>query len=1048
MPLAKILVVEDEAITAMDIKRTLEKLNYSVAGIADRGDIAIRLTDELKPDLILMDITLKGDFDGIECASLINKAHNIPIVYLSVHNDEETIERSKSTNPYGYLLKPLNDRDLNSCIRMSLFRYKSEIKLQESEKRFKALTELALSAVLIIQGNKFIYANPYAEVLTGYRLSDMVNLNFWDIVHPDSRDLVKQRGLARQRGEDVPSSYEFRIVTKDGTVKWVQTSATVTEIEGEICTLAIVFDITDRKNAEVILRQSEEKFRAVAESMPAQIVIIQKDRIVYANPHSISISGYTENELLKMNFWNLVHPDYSEEIRSRLISAKGIEKSETENYEVKIITKEGSHKWISFSAREIKYGGKPAILGIATDITESKRISQEIEESHQRYKAFIEQSTEGIYRTETYAPISISLPLEEQVDEIFKQFYTAECNDVMARMYGLNSASELIGKRMSDFLVPDDPENRKMIEKFVMDGYRIVDSESAEIDAEGNTVYFSNNAVGIIENGYLKRVWGIQKDITAKKKLDRKLNENIEYSSILNYFTTSLLKQNTVEEILWDVTQNCFSKLSFVDCVIYLLDESGENLLQKAAYGRKDVEGYRILNPLDLKIGQGIIGHVARSGRAEIIPDTTLDERYIVDDMARLSEITVPIINSGKVIGVIDSEHPQKGFFTEFHLDILKSIASLCSIKIVQAMAQEKIRKSEERYRTFVEQSSEGIYRLEMRQPVSVELALDEQVELIRKSGFIAECNDVFATMYDEKSPEDITGKNINELRFVNINDKESIRKFIMENYKTSEEESIEMSAEGSTRYFIGNAVGVIDNGSLTSIWGVKRDITGKKKSEEALRRSLKEKEILLKEIHHRVKNNLQIVTSLLKLQSSYVNDEKIKLLFKESQNRVQSMSLIHQKLYQTKDLAHIDFKEYIETLATHLQHSYGMLEDRIKITVDVKNLHMSIDNAIPAGLIINELVSNCLKHGFPDGKTGVINISAAYDEFSKEYWIVVRDNGIGIPADVDFRHASTFGLKLVTTLVAQMGGSMESVAIGGTEFRMNFKIADYMDRN
>jgi PAS domain S-box-containing protein len=1040
MPLAKILVVEDEAITAMDIKRTLEKLNYTVAGVADRGDIAIRLTDELKPDLILMDITLKGDFDGIECASLINKVHNIPIVYLSVHNDEETIERSKTTDPYGYLLKPLNDRDLNSCIRMSLFRHESENRLKESEKRFKALTEVALSSIIIIQGTKFVYANPYAEVLTGYKLSEMAGLNFWDIVHPDSRELVKQRGLARQRGEEVPASYEFRIITKDGSSKWVQTSATVTDFEGTISTLAIVFDITDRKNAEEILKQSEEKFRAVAESMPAQIVIFQKDRIIYANPYSVSLTGYSENELLKMNFWNLVHPEFSELVRSRVLSARSNKKNETQNYEMKIVTKGGDHRWISFSARDIEYNGKPAVLGIANDITESKRISQEIEASQQRYKAFIEQSTEGIYRTEAYNPVSVTLTVEEQVDEIFEQFYIAECNDVMAKMYGLNSASELIGKKMSDFLVPGEPVNRKLTEDFVKSGYRVVDSESMEPDTNGNIIQFSNNAVGIVENGYLKRVWGIQKDITAKKKLDKKLNENVEYSSILNYFTTSLLKQNTVDEILWDITQNCFSKLSFVDCVIYLLDETGETLLQKAAYGKKDVDGYRILKPLNLKLGEGIVGYVAKAGIAEIIPDTSVDKRYIVDETVRLSEITVPIINDGKVIGVIDSEHPLKGFFTQFHLDLLQSIASLCSIKIVQAMAQEKIRKSEERYRTFVEQSSEGIYRLEMKQSISVELALDEQVELIRKDSFIAECNDVFARMYDENSSEDMTGRNTNQLNFVNINDKESIRRFIMENYNTSEEESIEMNTEGSTRYFISNAVGVIENGNLTSIWGVKREITERKKSEEALKRSLKEKEILLKEIHHRV--------SLLKLQSSYVNDEKVKHLFKESQNRVQSMSLIHQKLYQTKDLAHIDFKEYIETLATHLQHSYGILEDRIRITIDVKNLHMSIDNAIPAGLIINELVSNCLKHAFPEDRTGNIIISAAFDEFSNEYWIVVRDDGIGISKDVDFRHAATFGLKLVTTLVAQMGGSLELVTMGGSEFRINFRIADYMDRN
>lgn len=923
MALARVLIVEDEAITALDISRVLEKLGYEVIGTADKGTKAIELTDELEPDLILMDITLKGELDGIETSALIQKNHNIPVIYLSAHSDDATLERSRSANSYGYLLKPLNDRDINSCIKMSLFRFQAENKLKESEDRFKALTELALSSIIIISGEKFIYANPYAKILTGYTPAELVKMKFWDIVHPDSKDMVKQRGLARQRGEDVPSSYEFKILTKSGNVKWVQTSAASIELGGSISTLAIVTDITDSKSTQESLKKSDE-----------------------------------------------------------------------------------------------------------------------------RYKAFIEQSTEGIYRVEAVNPIPVSLPVEQQVDLMFKELHMAECNDVMAKMYGYNSAKEIIGKNLCEFLIPGDPENRKMMTDFIINKYRITDSESNELDHLGNMVYFANNGVGIIENGCLTRIWGTQRDITARKIMDRKLRENIEYSTILNYFTSSLIKQNTVEEILWDITQNCFSKLSFVDCVIYLKDETGTMLLQKAAYGRKNVNGYEITNPMHLPIGKGIIGSVAKSGIAEIIPDTSIDPRYMVDDKVRLSEITVPIINEGEVIGVIDSEHPDKGFFTDFHLSILQYIASLCSNKIVRAIAQEKVRKSEVRYRTFVEQSSEGIFRLEFKEAIPVDLPIDEMILKLERSTFIAECNDVFARMYGGSKGEELIGKNPNELKYVNINSKERDSKFILMNFKTFEEESIEKDAAGDTFYFVCNSLGVIENGFLTSIWGVQRDITEKKKSEEALKSSLNEKEILLKEIHHRVKNNLQIITSLLKLQSSYVKDQKVKLLFKESQNRVQSMALIHQKLYRTKDLGKINFKEYVSTVASHLQRSYGMLDDTVKIIIEVKELFMSIDNAIPLGLIINELVSNSLKHAFPGGRTGTVCISAAYDEFEKEYWFVIRDNGVGVPENFDIGLTDSFGLKLVSTLVEQMGGKIELVSVGGCEYRITFKSADYKERD
>lgn len=137
MPIAKILIVEDEAITALDIKNILQRLNYDVVGIASKGEAALKMVEETEPGLILMDVTLKGDLDGIDTAIILARTHNIPVVYLTAHSDDETIERSKQTNPYGFLLKPLNERDLNSCIRLALYRFEADMKLKETEEILK-----------------------------------------------------------------------------------------------------------------------------------------------------------------------------------------------------------------------------------------------------------------------------------------------------------------------------------------------------------------------------------------------------------------------------------------------------------------------------------------------------------------------------------------------------------------------------------------------------------------------------------------------------------------------------------------------------------------------------------------------------------------------------------------------------------------------------------------------------------------------------------------------------------------------------------------------
>src|SRR5690606_29909344 len=157
-----------------------------------------------------------------------------------------------------------------------------------------------------------------------------------------------------------------------------------------------------------------------------------------------------------------------------------------------------------------------------------------------------------------------------------------------------------------------------------------------------------------------------------------------ETDDTINYFATSLFGKNTIDEILWDVAKNCISRLGLVDCVIYLVDRSRGVLIQKAAYGSKNPEDFEIHQPIEIPLGKGIVGSVAVSGVAEVVNDTSQDPRYIVDDAARQSELAVPLIIQNNVIGVIDTEHPEKNFYTQHHFEALKTIASICSSKIAQ----------------------------------------------------------------------------------------------------------------------------------------------------------------------------------------------------------------------------------------------------------------------------------------------------------------------------------------------------------------------------
>jgi len=216
-------------------------------------------------------------------------------------------------------------------------------------------------------------------------------------------------------------------------------------------------------------------------------------------------------------------------------------------------------------------------------------------------------------------------------------------------------------------------------------------------------------------------------------------------------------------------------------------------------------------------------------------------------------------------------------------------------------------------------------------------------------------------------------------------------------------------------------------------------ELTDHMLTEMQLKRSLKEKEVLLKEIHHRVKNNLQIISSLIYLQSKNIQDEGTLQLFQDSQNRVKSMALIHEKLYQSKDLARIDFDEYIKSLVNHLFYSYRINLATIKPQIDIDDISLSIDTAICCGIIINELVSNSLKHAFPAGKKGKIEIKLQR-KYQNEYILVVKDNGIGLPENVDFKHTKSLGLQLVCNLTDQLNGLVELERNSGTTFRITFR--------
>jgi hypothetical protein len=260
------------------------------------------------------------------------------------------------------------------------------------------------------------------------------------------------------------------------------------------------------------------------------------------------------------------------------------------------------------------------------------------------------------------------------------------------------------------------------------------------------------------------------------------------------------------------------------------------------------------------------------------------------------------------------------------------------------------------------------------------------------------------------------------------------IAQFIADSALTSRQE-IEAQVNGSTRNYL-IAAQKYHQDSLAVLVGI--DITERKLAEAKIQTSLREKEVLLQEVHHRVKNNLQVISSLLDLQSQQIEEQAMLEVFRESQNRVKSMALVHEKLYQSKDFAKINFAEYTESLTNYLFKAYDLATSNINLELNIDEVSLNIDTAIPCGLIINELVSNALKYAFPEQNSGIISISIHSDE-DECFTLTVKDNGVGLPGNWDVKSAKSLGIELVKILTKQLKGTIELDKHIGSKFIIRF---------
>lgn len=393
------------------------------------------------------------------------------------------------------------------------------------------------------------------------------------------------------------------------------------------------------------------------------------------------------------------------------------------------------------------------------------------------------------------------------------------------------------------------------------------------------------------------------------------------YLEVINSFATILFEAQSIQEIVWAVARHAIAKLNYHDCVIYLYDPEKNKLIQSAAHGPKNPVGEEIKYRMELTPGHGIAGKVFESGVGEIINDTSKDDRYLIDDVARLSEISIPLSYKGEILGVIDSEHPDLNFFSEQDFKLLTTVAAMVSTKLAQARATEELIQYKENLETIVSEKTEEL-----------------------------------------------------------------------------------------------------------------------EKANDNLRQQNKEKELLLKEIHHRVKNNMQIMISLLNLQAATSESEHEEMILQDFRDRIRSMAIIHERLYLQKDISNVSIEDYINELSQSILSSFHENQE-VQMECNIDAVNLDLDTSIPLGLIINELMTNSLKHAFNDHVDAVIkiNLKVEKDQAVFEY----HDNGSGF--NINENKENSFGLDLIDILAEQIGFDLVHKNEGGSycSFKIKSGITD-----
>ena len=932
----------------------------------------------------------------------------------NVNIQELTVGKKKVTRLDGTLI------DITSQVL-------KEKELQQSEENYKNLIENSPYGIVIHVEGKIIFANQKAAQIVGYKdvKKDKTKENLFDYLLPEYYDPSLKR-----RKKILKGIYDKFVDVKikspvTGQIIELQTKAIPIQYQHQKAIQVVFQDVSAQKQLakerlkyriaeesnKLLQKEIAERIKIEGELLQNQnytnnlinssLDIIcatdENDKIKEFNRAAESTFGYTKQEMegLKPEILYADKKDFSKTRKE--LESKGFFIGEVQN---KRKTGEIFTSFLSATILKDNDGKVIGTMGVSRDITDIKLAELELIESEERYRDLFENASDLI----------------QSVDIKGEIIYV---NNAWKKTLGYTD-TDVLGKTIFDLLHPDGKNHclnflKNLIKSKTKDSVKttleLMHSNGLKITVEGS-VGCKFNAEGKIVS-----TRGIFRNITDEKWI--KTRQEV-YNNV-----SKIIAEKTNADEIYESIRTELNHIMNTD--IFVISYALSPNLISFPYYFDAEEGGKIHKPARA-YKKGINEYFLKEKKPALLKRKELDELINKGKYELLGKrckvfLGVPLKVKNKVIGVLSVQsYKNENEFDDKSLEILDFISGAIGLTIQKKQDEKLLFEQTSKLKSIIENSSHLFW------------TYDKNIGL---TSFNQNYSDAVFDLYGFRPKiEPNTMNRVDEKSLQPFWDKKYEDAFNGKNVEFITERINKKGTRIIREVFLNPIFD--ENNNVVLVSGIAHDITDKQIAEEKLKNSLKEKEILLKEVHHRVKNNLQVISSILNLQSSYVNDDSTLTILRESQDRIKTMSIIHESLYQANDFSEINFSEYIVSLSKNLVHSYGVLDSFVETNFTIDNVSLSLDLSIPCGLIINELVSNALKYAFKGRKKGKLNISLLLK--NGVVTIIVADDGVGVPKNLNIKETNTLGLQLVTTLVEQIDAELKLESINGTTFTITFK--------